>query len=590
MIPSRTNPRTIPQLLELRATQTPDGPAFRDEDAQGQWKTLSWGAFAGQVRKLSRALFAAGLRKGDRLALISPVSLQWELLHHAALALGAVVVGLDAHDLPERLSVMSELADVSAFAVADPRSLTLMGKERLARARFVLELTGPGIDLRGSVRQLSWAELLALGALTSLDPPPPEGDDLATIIFTSGTTGAPKAIAYSHAQLYLAVEAICDSFAFIGPDGGMLCWLPLSNLFQRVVNLAAVRNGPVTHLLDDPRRVMQVVATVSPDVFIGVPRFFEKLLEGVRTEVAAQPLWRRTLVQWAWNTGRKASSRRLAGYPLPPTLMLAQAVAERLVLRRVRGVMGERLRCMVSGSAPAPAHLLGEFHALGWPVLEAYGLSENVLPMAMNRLNDFRLGSVGRPVKGNEIDVAEDGAIRVRGPGVFTGYMGELGQPGQDADGFYPTGDIGYFDADGYLYLTGRSSDLIKTSTGRRIAPAAVEALLLKAPGLDQAVVIGNGRKYLVALGTCLPCDQEEPARAQLEHALRQAVAGISPHERPRGMALLTRAFSLELGELTPNMKLRRAAIEERHAQLIDSLCEEIDRQAASGGPEFVVI
>jgi long-chain acyl-CoA synthetase len=436
---------------------------------------------------------------------------------------------------------------------------------------------------------LSWAELLPVGDLTKFDPAPPEGDDRATIIFTSGTTGAPRAIAYTHAQLYLAVEAICDAFHFIGPDGRMLCWLPLSNLFQRVVNLAAVRNGPVTHLLDDPRRVMQVVATVSPDVFIGVPRFFEKLMEGIRTEVAAQPLWRRTFVRWAWNTGRKASSRRLAGHALPPTLRLAQAMAERVVLRRVRGVMGERLRCMVSGSAPAPAHLLREFHALGWPVLEAYGLSESVLPMAMNRLSDFRLGSVGRPVKGNEIVVAKDGAIRVRGPGVFAGYVGETDQAGLDTDGYYRTGDIGYFDADGYLYLTGRSSDLIKTSTGRRIAPAAVEALLLKAPGLDQAVVIGNGRKYLVALGTCPQCEQDGPARAQLERALRQATARISPHERPRGMALLPRAFSLELGELTPNMKLRRAAIEVLHAQLIDSLCEQIDRQAASGDPEFVV-
>jgi long-chain acyl-CoA synthetase len=359
--------------------------------------------------------------------------------------------------------------------------------------------------------------------------------------------------------------------------------LPLSNLFQRIVNLAAVRQGAATYLLPDPRRVMQVVAHVSPDIFVGVPRFYEKLYDGLRDNIAAAPRLQRSLAGWAWNLGRRVSRQRLERRRLPVALALAHALADRLVLRRIRQLMGDRLHCMVSGSAPMSKHLLEEFHALGWLVLEAYGLSENVLPMAMNRVDAFRFGSVGRPLANNQIVVADDGAVRVRGPGLFSGYLNDKSPLPFDASGFYSTGDLGRLDADGYLWLTGRSGDMIKTSTGRRIAPAAVEAVLRQVPGVEQAVLIGNGRKALVALCSC-QTGLDDAATARLEAALQRHAGQVNEHERPLVIALIARPFSTEFGELTPNLKLRRAAIEDRHARLIAKLYEELDR-AATGRP-----
>ena len=579
---------TVPARLARRAAASPSAIAFRHQGADGSWQMLDWQGFSRQVDQLRHGLAAAGLRRGDRLALVAPVSLAWELLHHAALSIGVSVVGLDAHDLPDRLAAMADLADVAAFAVADPAVLAGLTPARRAATRLWITVGAvPGGD-----PQLPWLSLDMLMARGQGQPTPPgpTSADEATVIFTSGTTGAPKGIAYSHGQLGLAIDAIAASFSFVGTDGRLLCWLPLSNLFQRVVNLAAVQNGAGTYLLGDPRQVMAHVALAEPDVFIGVPRFYEKLHEGLLARISAMPSPLRALVRWAWQTGQQVLDCRRNSQPVPAALTARHWLADRLVLRRIRQVMGGRLRCLVSGSAPMPRPLLDDFEALGWPLLEAYGLSENVLPMAMNRLGDSRPGTVGRPLPGNEIRIGADGMVRVRGPGVFAGYLGDAPGGGRDADGFYTTGDLGSLDADGFLSLTGRLGDLIKTSTGRRIAPAGVEAMLQAVDGVDQAVLVGAGRKFLVALCTCTP-EALQPARWDaLQQGLRQAAARLGPHERPAGVLVLPDAFSMAHGELTPNLKLRRNAIAQRHAARIDWLDAQIARQPGGASGDVLVL
>ncbi len=294
------------------------------------------------------------------------------------------------------------------------------------------------------------------------------------------------------------------------------------------------------------------------------------------------PPLRRKLVSWAWDVGRRNSLCVRECRKVPIWLWCAHAAADRLILSKVRGVMGSRLRCMVSGSAPIPIRLLREFHGLGWLVLEAYGLSENVVPMAMNHIDAFRFGAVGRSLPGNEIVVGADGAIQVRGPGLFSGYLGET-EPAQfDADGYYLTGDLGEVDGAGFLRLTGRSGDMIKTSTGRRIAPAAVEAQLRGVPGIEQAVLIGSGKKFLIALCTTANDPLNSTTFDQLKTALQIQVQTIYEHERPAGIVLIARPFDVERGELTPNLKLRRAAIEEIHAPTIQRLLDEIQKRSAS--------
>ena len=579
---------TVPARLARRVAASPGAIAFRHQTADGRWQALSWQEFSQQVEQLRCGLAAAGLRQGDRLALVAPVSLGWELLHHAALGLGASVVGLDAHDLPERLAAMADLADVTAFAVVDPGVLAGLSAERRAATRLWIAI-GPAADGAEPTR---WTTLEALAHLgQGCSPPPvPTATTEATVIFTSGTTGAPKGIAYSHGQLILAIDAIATAFSFVGTDGRLLCWLPLSNLFQRVVNLAAVQNGAGTDLLGDSREVMAHVANTAPDVFIGVPRFYEKLHEGLVARVRGMPGPLQAAVRWGWQTGRRVLACQRARRPLPAALAAQHWLAEHLVLRRIRRVMGGRLRCLVSGSAPMPRPLLDDFEALGWPLLEAYGLSENVLPMAMNRLGDSRPGTVGRPLAGNDIRIGADGMVQVRGPGLFAGYLGDASDGGRDAEGFYSTGDLGSLDADGFLSLTGRLGDLIKTSTGRRIAPAGVEAVLQTVDGVDQAVLVGAGRKFPVALCTSTAAALQPAPWAALQAGLRQAVERLGPHERPAGVLVLPQAFSMAHGELTPNLKLRRNAIAQRHAASIDWLDAQLARQPGGASAGLLVL
>jgi len=586
---SRPSEDTVPARLAQRAAASPGAVAFRHQGADGAWQLLDWQGFSHQVDQLRRGMAAAGLRRGDRLALVAPVSLAWELLHHAALSIGVSVVGLDAHDLPERLATMADLADVAAFAVTDPQVLAGLSARRRAATRLWIAVDAA---IGKSTTPTHWTTLDALVALGQAHPAPPgpSATDEATVIFTSGTTGAPKGIAYSHGQLGLAIDAIASAFSFVGTDGRLLCWLPLSNLFQRVVNLAAVQNGADTYLLGDPRQVMDHVARAEPDVFIGVPRFYEKLHEGLQVRIGTmrQPL--QGLVRWGWQTGHQVLACQRAGRAPHAMLAARHWLAERLVLRRIRQVMGGRLRCLVSGSAPMPRPLLDDFEALGWPLLEAYGLSENVLPMAMNLLGDRRPGTVGKPLPGNDIRIGADGMVRVRGPGVFAGYMGDPPGGGRDADGFYATGDLGDLDPDGFLRLTGRLGDLIKTSTGRRIAPAGVEAALQTADGVDQAVLVGAGRKFLVALCTCTPAALRPDNWTALQQAIGQAAARLGPHERPAGVLVLPDPFSLAHGELTPNLKLRRTAIAQRHAARIDWLDAQLAGQPGGATTGVLVL
>lgn len=579
---------TLPALLAQRASATPQAIAFQQDDGRGGWHAVTWVEFADRVRRLAARLHDAGLRHGDRLAIIAPVGLQWELVHHAALAVGAVVVGLDAHDLPARIATMAAQTGVKAFATSDMRCLSALSEADWQRTRFVLAL-GATAQVPAGVHRLDWNDAPASPSdampMWAVEP-----DDLATVIFTSGTTGEPKGIAYRHGQVCLAIDAIRDAFPFAGPGTRLLCWLPLSNLFQRIVNLAAMTTGATTYLWADPRRVMEALPRVEPDIFIGVPRFFEKLYEGITARIAEQGPAARALADWALGVGRKVSARTLSGLPSGAALRWRHAVADRLVLRRIRATMGTRLRCMVTGSAPTPKHLLEEFHALGWLVLEAYGMSESIVPMAMNRIDCVRLGSVGRPLASNQMVVDDAGAIKVRGRGVFRSYLSDEDRSLFDADGFYTTGDLGRFDKDGYLYLTGRSGELIKTSTGRRVAPAAVEAQLRRVPGIDQAALLGSGRKCLVAVCSLASSLPDAASREVLIAALLDQVGQINPLERPLGFVMLGRPFSIELGELTSNLKLRRQQIENRHAAVIAQLYETISLLSKTGSHDPEVI
>jgi len=410
-------------------------------------------------------------------------------------------------------------------------------------------------------------------------------------VFSSGTTGRPKAIAYTHRQVLLAIQSILDAYSDIEEGSHLLCWLPLANLFQRVVDFCGIERGATSYVIEDPKAVMQYVRRVNPHLLIGVPRFYEKLYAGVRDKIAESSRPVSAAANWALEAGvRRARAARGAG-PSFAVARLSGRVADRLVLRRLRSMFGSNMRYLVSGSAPMPLWLLDWFEGIGFPVFEAYGVSEDIVPIAMNRPGARRPGTVGKPLAGQEVLLADDNEILVRGPGVFSGYAGKTpgDLPAPDDHGFWATGDYGEFDADGFLRVRGRKSDAFKLSTGRWVAPATIEDPFRRLPYVEHAMVLGAGQRHIVALVSLdparIPGSAKGPAATEgaaappgldeddaIRRDVLEATALLPPFQRPRGLLLTTRVFTIAGGELTSNLKLRRNVVEKEFASQIQRL------------------
>lgn len=571
----------------------------------------TWHDFELRAATLSIALRERGLQPGERVGIIAPSSERWDWVQMGILGARGVVVGLDPHDMGARLSDIALRAGVTVLVAATPE---LVGKfEASARSdlRLVVVFDGDpaatGSDATVSLGRMLEPLIDAAGDWDRAQP-----DDTATILFTSGTTGEPKGIAYTHRQMCMTVGALLDAFVDIREGSRLACWLPLANIFQRMVDICAIGRGAQTWYVENPREIMRWIARIDPRIFIGVPRFYEKLYAGIEERIASSPAWMRGAIRWAIAAG-STRARALRRGDEPGALdRLRFAVADALVLRRIRRVMGNELRYMISGSAPMPRSLLERFDALGFSVLEGYALSENVIPIATNTPSAMRFGTVGRPMRGNEVRIAADGEVKVRGPGVFAGYYGEASPPDSvDADGFLATGDLGEIDAEGFLSLTGRKSEIVKTSTGRRIAPVHVESVLRQVPAVEHAVVFGAGRAAPVALISVAATfvDGAEAgergggndaarkllaASARLRADLRRVAQELPAWQRPEGLVVTTRPLTIEAGELTSNLKLRRPAIERAWGTLLGELDRRLaeasgDAWPIAGAPDVVL-
>lgn len=580
-------PALLTDWYRRRAREAPDAPAYHSL-REGRWVPTSWSSFVQEADRYAARFTALGLVAEERLGVMAPTGLDWECAQVGALRCGAAVVGLDAHEEPSRLADILAVGEVVALVVGDARSFARLPFAATQRLRFVICLADDAPPAGCVPRWLSRREFDALtGAPLAAGPSP---TSVATIIFTSGSTGAPKGIAYTHAQVCLAIAGILDAFPQITANDRLVCWLPLSNLFQRMINFCAAGRGAQTYFVADPRSIMAQLPDIRPHVFIAVPRFFEKLNDGIERQLAARPAFARKLFAWALRAGDAVAAARRNGRSPNVLEALRGALADRLVLARLRRLLGGEVRFMVSGSAPFPRWLLERFHAMGLLVLEAYGLSENVVPIAINRVDDYAFGSVGRVVAGNTVRIGDDGEVLVRGDGVFAGYLGAPGIDSPlDAAGWLHTGDLGNFDADGRLHLTGRKSEVFKTSTGRKIAPSAVEARLKQIAGLDHVVVFGAARKAIVALVTPVPevLDElrDDASWRAWARTIAERVAAVTATDndylRPAGLLLYRGTFTIDGGELTSNLKLRRKAIEARHAVALDALFARLEQGGA---------
>jgi len=552
-------PDTIPRLLAYRCAQTPGDAAFGVAEAPGAWRFLTWKEFSADVNRLARALADCGIGRGSRLAIVARTSVDWERTQMAALKLGAVAIGIDPNYPDATLAQVLEATAPKAIFIDDASTLDRLPASIRASFELAVAFRGDTEGGRAGVRSLrSMIESAPAGPYPSGSEPSPE--DPAIVVFTSGTTGPPRPIAYSHRQVVLAVDEILAAFPDIGEGSRLLCWLPLANLFQRIINFCAVARGATSYVIADPREVMLHLTSASPHVFIGVPRFFEKVQAGIEDRLTARPALTRAFVRWALALGR----RRERG--------IGWWLAELFALRRLRAVFGKDARYLISGSAPMPQSLLEWFEAIGLPVLEAYGVSEDIVPVAMNRPGVRRPGTVGKPTPANEVRLGPDGEVLVRGEGVFNGYLGaDSIQP--DREGFWATGDLGEFTPDGFLRLRGRKSESFKTSGGHWIVAGNVETLLQQIPYVEHAVLAGSSEHALTAIlnidlarfrGNASASELSFDECTRIAVDAGDALAAVPRYSRPAALLVVTTAFSVAGGELTTNLKLRRALVIEK--------------------------
>jgi long-chain acyl-CoA synthetase len=582
-----SRPTTVPAWLLERVARSPATIAFRRRIAD-RWVGETWESVLARVKNLSAHLTRLGVVPGDRVVIMMPTCIQWELCHLAALAAGCTVVGVDAHDAPDNIRHIVHTVAPQALCVAQEKQRQILAEHMSVPPRVSI-VNGP-VTEDGCYRL---DDLLTQPATVVDSWPLAQAQDLATIIFTSGSTGRPKGIAYSHAQLCLAGDAILERFSSIAAGARFACWLPLSNLFQRIINLCGMIRGGESYFVESPTEIIKHLPEIRPTLFIGVPRFFEKLHAGIEDKLARRPAWVRSGVQWARRVGAKYRQHERDGRRPGPLLQVAHRLADGLFLRRIRMLMGPNLEFMVSGSAPLPIWLMENFHAIGWLVLEAYGTSENVVPIAINCPEAYRFGSVGLPLPQNEIRFGQDGELLVRGLGVFGGYLAESTDDSPlDADGFLHTGDYARRDVDGFLWLAGRKSEVFKTSTGRRVAPVPIEAKLKQLPYVEYAVVFGRDHPVPVALLCVNPNQLPDRPREgvpltndtldTIADDLSNVCAGLPAHDRPAGILVTRESLTISGGELTSNLKLRRTPIETKYRGHLDALYAEL----GSGRPK----
>jgi long-chain acyl-CoA synthetase len=554
-----------------------------------------------RIRELALGFKSLGVGAGDRVAIISESRPEWVLCDLAILALGAVTVPIYPtlsaaqaryilEDSGARLAIVStrlQLEKVQDVRHVLPtlEAVALMDEAAAARASVL------GLDAvasRGHEQinsQWGTAKDFRDGARAIT------ADRLATIIYTSGTTGEPKGVMLTHANLMSNMIAAAEVLN-VGVDDVALSFLPLSHAFERLAGFLFLYTGVTMIFAESFDTIGRDIVKVRPTVMTGVPRVYEKIQARIMEKGSAAPGFKGTLFKWAVRAGTAGAGARLHGKSAGPFTSLQWHVADRLVFSKVREGTGGRLRFVVSGSAPLPANVAEFFMAIGLPIIEGYGLTETAPVLTVNPLDAPRAGAVGKPVRDVEIKIAEDGEILARGANVMTGYYNKPEATAEVLrDGWFHTGDIGSIDADGYLAITDRKKDLLVTSGGKKIAPQPIEAVLKRSPLISEAVVLGDRRKYAAAL--IIPDfaalerrlkDLGRPPAERGQLVRRDDVVGLyqeiidglnrelSQFERIKRIAVLPNEFSIDTGELTPTLKVKRKVVEEKYKEAIEEL------------------
>ena len=606
-----TGPETLPNqapslgaLFYSRVAADPAREAFRAPKATGGWDSWSWGRSAERVNELAAGFLSLGLAPEDRVAIAMNTRVEWIFADLAVLVAGGatttVYPSTQADDVAYILSdsgsrfVVVEDAAQLAKVVAERESIPAVEKVVLldtSKADLSTRTDDWVItmdDLAGRGRSLLASDADAVTRVNDAVTP----DRLATLIYTSGTTGRPKGVELTHGN-WTYEGAGAEGSQLVTRDQLHFLWLPLSHSFGKVLLAAQMQIGFTSAVDGRVDKIVENLSEIRPHLMAGAPRIFEKVYAAVVSRTEAEGGVKAKIFHWAIGVGRQCVEIEEKGGSVPATLAAQRAIADRLVYSKVKERMGGRIETFISGSAALSKDVASWFAAVGLPILEGYGLTETSAGTCVNRHGKVRVGTVGVPFPGTEIRIADDGEILVRGGGVMRGYYTLPEQTAEVliGDGWFATGDIGEIDDEGNLKITDRKKDLIKTSGGKYIAPSLIEAKFKAlCPLLGNVLVHANGRNYATALVT-LDADVTAgfaaahgitggvdawPTDPQIEANVRAAMAelnaGLNRWETVKDVRILPRDLSVEEGELTPSLKIKRKAVEVRYADLLQTM------------------
>ena len=603
-------PKTLPELF-IQGAAKHDRPDALSYKRGGEWQHISSKKLLEQIGHVALGLYSLGLRKGDRVAILAANSPEWTLVDAACQFAGLL-------DVP----IYPTLAENSVRYILDDsgaRVLIIENREAYERIRaavgdcssierFVF-FDPEGIDLKNSIsfndlknagEELSSSKPGLLDSLISAARP----DDIATIIYTSGTTGEPKGVMLTHTNIISNIFDAGEKYSFSEADVS-LSVLPLCHIFERTGMYLYILNGMGVNYAESIERIPDNLQEIRPTIFIGVPRIFEKVYARARLKAAQSSGVKESIFDWAIGVAMEYARKVQRGEPVSRNLRLKHAISDILIYRKLRQFFGGRLRACITGGAALSDDIYLIFTGAGITIYQGYGLTETSPVISSNNPESQRLGTVGKPIRNVEVRIAVDGEIEARGPGVMAGYYNkpEANREAFAEDGWFRTGDIGEIDSDGFLRITDRKKELFKTSGGKYIAPSRIEQMIRASRFINQAVLIGDRRKFPAALivpnfemlesyarhkGLDLKTPSEFCGSPKIIDLIERQVAahtnGLSQYEKVKRIALLENEMTVNGGELTPTLKVRRRVVEEKYKSVIDKIYDDAEKENPAKG------
>ena len=592
---SSGEPATLVDVFNeiARVHKRPDTLNYKRD---GRWFSVSSDELLARARRIAAGLHAIGVQRGDRVALLSESRVEWTLTDAGSIFAGTIDVPIYATLTPPQVRYI--LNDSGACVLFLPnREKFLELKDALGECPEVKHIVFFEADGVTAADGLTLDQLEAKGRefepddILSQTAP----DDLATIIYTSGTTGEPKGVMLTHANL---VSNLIDSSGHhdFGEHDTALSVLPLSHVFERQAMYMYLHQGMAVYFAESLQTIGPNMREVSPTVLVGVPRIFEKIYQRIQESAAERGKVSVVLLAWSVSVAREYAKLVLAHKPIPAELKFKHSIASKLVFSKWQRAFGGKMRLLVSGGAALPEDLSYIYLGAGIPIVQGYGLTETSPVITTSSIDDIRPGTVGKAIPNVEIRIAEDGEIEVRGPNVMRGYYNKPEETRAvfTSDGWFKTGDVGSLDEDGFLRITDRKKELFKTSGGKYIAPQPIEQAIKGSRFVNQVVLIGSERKFPAALivpvweqleSYCKLKGIEVKSRSELcshpriidliQRQIDALTPNLAKYERIKKVALLENEFTIEGGELTPTLKVKRRVIDDKYRDVIEELYKE---------------